>query len=83
DYLSDAGGVTPSGKRGRTFVIYANGRSAKIKRVLGIFPNYPRIEPGSSIFVPERKKGGFEVAKAGVIISAVASLLTALALIYR
>jgi protein involved in polysaccharide export with SLBB domain len=83
DYLSDAGGVTPSGKRGRTFVIYANGRSSKIRRTLGIFPSYPKIQPGSSIFVPEKPKSGFDVAKAGIIISAVAGLLTALALIYR
>lgn len=83
DYMSDAGGVTPLGKRSRAFVIYANGSSAKIKRVLGIFPNYPKIEPGSSIFVPEKPKGGFDAAKTGVIVSALSGLVTALALIFR
>lgn len=84
DYLSDAGGVTLSGKRGRAFVIYANGRSAKIKHPLGIFRHYPKIEPGSSIFVPERpKKEGIDAAKAGIFISAVTGLLTALALIFK
>jgi protein involved in polysaccharide export with SLBB domain len=84
DYLSDAGGVTLSGKRGRAFVIYPNGSSAKIKKPLGIFRNYPRIEPGSSIFVPEKpKKDGFDAAKTGVLVSALTGLLTAAALIFR
>jgi protein involved in polysaccharide export with SLBB domain len=84
DYLSDAGGVTQSGKKGRAFVIYPNGGSAQIKKPLGIFRSYPKIEPGSSIFVPEkRKKEGIDAAKAGIIISAISGLLTAAALILR
>ena len=83
DYLSDAGGVTPLGKRSRTFVIYANGGSAKIRRPLGIFKAYPRIHPGSSIFVPEKPKNGFDAARTGVIVSALSGLITALALILR
>lgn len=84
DYLSDAGGVTQSGKKGRAFVIYANGSSAQIKRPLGIFRTYPKIEPGSNIFVPEkRKKDGIDAAKAGVFISAISGLLTAAALMLR
>jgi protein involved in polysaccharide export with SLBB domain len=84
DYLSDAGGVTQSGKKGRTFVIYANGSSAQIKKPFGIFRSYPKIEPGSNIFVPEkRKKEGVDAAKAGIFISAVTGLMTALALIFK
>lgn len=84
DYLSDAGGVTQSGKKGRVFVIYPNGSSAQIKKPLGIFRYYPKIEPGSNIFVPEKpKKEGMDAAKAGVIISAITGLLTAAALIFR
>lgn len=84
DYLSDAGGVTQSGKKGRAFVLYANGSSAKIKKPLGIFRTYPKIEPGSNIFVPEKpKKEGLDAAKAGIVISAISGLLTAAALILR
>jgi protein involved in polysaccharide export with SLBB domain len=84
DYLSDAGGVTQSGKKGRAFVIYPNGSSAQIKKPLGIFRSYPKIEPGASIFVPEKpKKDGFDAAKAGIVISAISGLLTAAALILR
>lgn len=84
DYLSDAGGVTLSGKRTRAFVIYANGRSAKIRHIMGIFPRYPKITPGSNIFVPERpKRDGIDVAKAGIFISAITAMITAVALFTR
>jgi protein involved in polysaccharide export with SLBB domain len=85
DYLSDAGGVTQMGKKNRAFVIYANGSSAKIKRSLGIFPRYPKIYPGSSIYVPQKPKrdGQFDVAKAGILVSAVTALVTAISLLVR
>lgn len=84
DYVSDAGGVTLRGKRSRTFIIYANGRSAKIKKVMGIFPRYPKVEPGSSIYVPEKPaKGEFDAAKGGILISAITALITAVALLTR
>lgn len=83
DYVSDAGGVTQLGKWNRAFVIYANGSSAKIKRSMGIFPNYPGIQPGSSIFVPQKTKKEFDAGKAGIIISAVTALITAASIIAR
>ena len=82
DYLSDAGGVTQAGKKNQAFVIYANGRSAKIKRTLGIFPRYPNIYPGSSIFVPQKpKKEGLDIAKAGILVSSLTAIITAIALL--
>jgi protein involved in polysaccharide export with SLBB domain len=84
DYLSAAGGVTQAGKKSKAFVIYPNGSSAKIRKTLGIFPNYPRIEPGSNIFVPQKpKKEGMDAAKTGILISALTGLLTAVALLAR
>lgn len=84
DYLSDAGGVTQIGKRRKAFVIYPNGSSARIKKTLGVFPNYPTIEPGSSIFVPQKpKRSDFEPAKAGIMISALTAFITAVSLILR
>lgn len=84
-YLSDAGGITPNGKKNKAFVIYANGRAAKMKKSWGFFKVYPKIYPGSSIFVPEkpRKEGGFDIGKAAVFISAVTAMVTALALIVK
>jgi protein involved in polysaccharide export with SLBB domain len=85
DYLSDAGGVTETGRKKKAFVIYSNGRSAKIKRPLGIFTSYPKIEPGANIFVPQKpkKEGAFDVAKAGILLSAVTALITAVSVIKR
>lgn len=81
DYLSDAGGVTQTGIKRKAFVIYANGRSAKIKNTLGIFRSYPKIEPGAQIFVPQKpKKEGLDVAKAGILVSAITALITAIAI---
>ena len=83
-YLSDAGGITPNGKKNKAFVIYANGRAAKMKKSWGFFKIYPKIYPGSSIFVPEKpKKEGLDIAKAGILISALTALVTALALIVK
>lgn len=84
EYISDAGGATQAGKKNRAFVIYANGGSAKIRKPLGIFRSYPKIEPGSNIFIPEKqKKEGLDIAKAGIFMSAATALLTALALIFK
>ncbi|WP_132051636.1 SLBB domain-containing protein [Pseudocnuella soli] len=84
DYLSDAGGVTQRGKRFKAFVIYPNGGSAKTRKILGIFPKAPKIQPGSSIFVPEKpERQGFDVAKAGIFISALTALVTAVSIISR
>lgn len=84
DYINDAGGATANGKRSRTFVIYPNGSSAKRRMVLGIFPNNPKVTPGSQVFVPAKPdKRGFDIAKAGVFISALTALVTAISLISR
>lgn len=83
-YLSNAGGVTRLASKGRTFVVYSNGSSAKTTRILGIFPDYPRIEPGSQIFVPQKpKRQGLDVAKTGILISALSALITGIALIMK
>ncbi|OLY93407.1 protein involved in polysaccharide export, contains SLBB domain of the beta-grasp fold [Cnuella takakiae] len=84
DYIDDAGGVTANGKKARTFVIYPNGSSAKRRMVLGLFPNYPKVTPGSQVFVPAKpERKGFDLAKAGVLISALTAMVTAFSLISR
>lgn len=84
DYLSNAGGVTRLASKGKTFVIYPNGSSAKTTKWLGIFRDYPRVEPGSQIFVPQKpKRQGIDVAKAGILISALTALVTGIALFTR
>ncbi len=56
DYIYQSGGFLQSAKRGRSYVQYPNGERKGVKRFLW-FKKYPRIEPGSTIFVsrkPER-----------------------------
>jgi len=83
-YISAAGGFNRNAYKKRVFVIYPNGRSANTKSFLGI-KSYPRITPGSSIFVPVEpaRQSGFDPAKAGVLVSAFAAVLTTLVLLFR
>jgi protein involved in polysaccharide export with SLBB domain len=50
--ISAAGGISEYAKRGRAYVIYANGKSARTKH-LGLFRLNPNIKPGSEIVLPE------------------------------
>lgn len=83
-YISAAGGFNRNAYKKRVFVVYPNGRSASTKSFLGI-KSYPRITPGSSIFVPVEpaRESGFDPAKAGVLVSAFASIMTTLVLLFR
>lgn len=83
DYLSDAGGVTNSSNKRRMFVIYPNGKAAKIKHFL-FFKKYPEITAGTKIFVPkEAEKKATDIGKVGLIVSSVSALITAIALAYQ
>lgn len=71
NYIDQSGGFLESAKRGRSYVQYPNGRRRGTKRFL-FFKFYPRIEPGSTIFVakkPERAPINFQaiIAAAGSI----------------
>ncbi len=82
-YISAAGGFNRNAYKKRVFVVYPNGRSASTKSFLGI-KTFPRVTPGSSIFVPvEPVAKGFDTAKAGVLVSAFASVMTTLVLLFR
>jgi protein involved in polysaccharide export with SLBB domain len=53
DYISRAGGFTERSRRGRAYVIYANGDVKRTRKI--IFLNfYPSIEPGAEIIVPTK-----------------------------
>lgn len=71
DYINDAGGFTASAKKGRSYVQYPNGRSKQTRRFL-FFKFYPKVEPGSTIFVsrkPDREPLNFQavIAAAGSV----------------
>jgi protein involved in polysaccharide export with SLBB domain len=50
--ISAAGGISEYAKRGRAYVIYANGKSNRTK-VFGIFRVNPSIRPGAEVVIPE------------------------------
>jgi protein involved in polysaccharide export with SLBB domain len=50
--ISAAGGISEYAKRGRAYVIYANGKSNRTK-MLGIFRVNPTIRPGAEVVIPE------------------------------
>jgi len=82
-YLSAAGGYTRNAFRNRAFVVYPNGRAAKTHQFLGIRV-YPKITPGSSVFIPLKPDTkGFDPAKAGILVSAFSAVMTGLVLLFR
>ena len=75
-YISDAGGTTDKGNLKKAYIQYSNGVNRKIRHFL-FFRNYPKVLPGSKIFVPEKS----DSEKKGISpfeISALAGLLAAL-----
>nr|WP_035805382.1 SLBB domain-containing protein [Lunatimonas lonarensis] len=53
DYISRAGGFTERSRRGRSYVVYANGDVQRTKKFLFINA-YPPIAPGAEIIVPTK-----------------------------
>ncbi|QDH81252.1 polysaccharide biosynthesis protein [Echinicola soli] len=52
-YISKAGGFTDNARKGKAYVVYANGDVKRTKNFI-FFKNYPRIEPGAEIIVPQK-----------------------------
>jgi protein involved in polysaccharide export with SLBB domain len=84
NYISAAGGYNRNAYKKRVFVVYPNGRSARTKSFLS-FRVYPKVTPGSSIFIPAQppRDNSFDPAKAGVLVSAFSAILTTLVLLFR
>jgi protein involved in polysaccharide export with SLBB domain len=52
DCISAAGGISEYAKRGRAYVVYANGKSNRTKH-FGFFKISPAIKPGCELILPE------------------------------
>lgn len=52
-YVKGAGGFTSNAKKKSVYVAYPSGRIASTKHILWI-KNYPKVEPGSHIYIPEK-----------------------------
>ncbi len=80
EYIFNSGGFAQSAKKGKVYVLYANGTTEATKS--GLFArHYPKVEPGCEIIVPKKP----EVDKAAnaskwlAIASTFAALITAIA----
>jgi len=83
-YIADAGGITSSANKKRIFVIYPNGKAARIKHSFIFFKKYPAITAGTKIFIPKQpEKKPADIARMGIIVSAISALITAVALAYQ
>lgn len=76
-YIAMSGGFADNAKKGKTYVIYANGSVDKTKRFI-FFKNYPEVAPGAEIVVPQKQAR--ERMTTGEIIG-ITSALSSMALI--
>jgi protein involved in polysaccharide export with SLBB domain len=77
--ISAAGGISEYAKRGRAYVIYANGKSVKTKH-FGLFKINPRIKPGCEVVLPEtNEKKDKPLTTITSMISTIAQVIAALA----
>ncbi len=75
DYLSEAGGLNENAIKKQIYVKNANGKSARVRKFL-FFRNYPSIEAGAEIIVPEYPKDRKKGLTTGEVISLTSSLTT-------
>lgn len=73
-YISQGGGFSNKSLKRRSYVIYANGSVKSTSKML-FFNNYPLIEPGAELFVPQKEdKRPLSAAEIVGISSGLASL---------
>jgi protein involved in polysaccharide export with SLBB domain len=84
--ISAAGGISEYAKRGRAYVIYANGKSNRTKTV-GLFRINPRIKPGSEVVLPEtdakKEKVVTTIIQFTTVLAQVVSTLATISLLQK
>jgi hypothetical protein len=77
-YVSGAGGYTSKALKKRSYVVYANGTAASTEHFL-VFNFYPKVKPGSEVFIPvreeRRKVSAVEVASIATSTATLALLI--------
>jgi len=82
-YISDAGGTTDKANLRKAYIQYSNGVNKQVHHFL-FFRKYPKVYPGSRIFVPEKNPGEkkglsiFELSALTGILTAVVSMVSLL-----
>ena len=85
-YINLAGGYGVKAQKRRTFIVYPNGKSKKVRYMLGLIRSNPHVTPGATVFVPreeEKVNQGLDPAKAGIFVSAFTAVMTGLVLLFR
>jgi protein involved in polysaccharide export with SLBB domain len=86
DCISAAGGISEYAKRGRAYVIYANGKSNRTK-MFGIFRVNPAIRPGAEVVIPEtdakKEKAITTIVQFTTVIAQVVAALATISLLQK
>ena len=77
--INSAGGFGLDAKKSRVYVVYQNGSIKGTKSFL-IFRKYPKLLPGSKVFVPKKAKNNNKTS-VGEIVGYTTSLVSIIALI--
>jgi len=77
--INKAGGFSPNAKKSAVYVIYQNGAIESTRSFL-FFKNYPKLLPGSKIFVPQ-KPGTAGKTSVAEIVGYTTSLVSIIALL--
>jgi protein involved in polysaccharide export with SLBB domain len=84
--ISAAGGVSEYARRGRAYVIYANGKSKRTMH-FGIFRINPTIKPGAEVVLPEtdvkKEKALTSIIQFTTVLAQIGSVLATLAILNR
>jgi hypothetical protein len=73
-YVSSAGGFSTDAKKGKSYIIYANGTIDRTRKFM-FFNNYPKVEPGAEIIVPKKsERKGMSAGEAMSLGTAASSL---------
>jgi hypothetical protein len=84
--ISAAGGISEYAKRGRAYVIYANGKSNRTK-LFGIFRVNPSIRPGAEVVIPEtdtkKDKAITSIVQFTTVIAQVVAALATISLLRK
>ena len=84
--ISAAGGISEYARRGRAYVIYANGKSKRTMH-FGVFRINPAIKPGAEVVLPEtdvkKEKALTGIIQFTTVLAQIGSVLATLAILNR
>ncbi|MFX5752165.1 capsule biosynthesis GfcC family protein, partial [Acinetobacter baumannii] len=73
-----SGGIIPGGQKKRAYVVYPNGEVRATKSFLFV-RNYPKIKPGSEVYVPVRtERKGMSTGEIVALTTGFGTLVTLL-----